>query len=74
MIASCSAWIIVTMSRIVDPRARLQRGEQCRSEADQESASWSSYRRGNRRPARRAPFRLEMASPSHPSGVANVAQ
>ena len=42
MIASCSAWIVVTMSRIVDPRGALSAASSAGSDADPESVSPSS--------------------------------
>ena len=79
MIASCSAWIVVTMSRIVEPRGAFSAASSAGSEADPESAC-------ERRPVQHVVVEirdpLAGAVPASwkwrrrvtPSGVANVAQ
>jgi hypothetical protein len=80
MIASCSAWIVVTMSRIVEPRGAFSAASSAGSEADPESASaaappsnTSSWRSATR--SRGAvPASWKWRGLVTPSGVANVAK
>ena len=67
MIASCSAWIVVTMSRIVDPRGAFSAASSAGSDADPESASAVQHvvvEIGDPLVGRRS-GELEMASPGH---------
>jgi hypothetical protein len=76
MIASCSAWIVVTMSRIVDPRGAFSAASSAGSEADPESAfrsSTSSWKVATRSSGA-VPASWKCRRRVTSSGVARVAQ
>jgi hypothetical protein len=80
MIASCSAWIVVTMSRIVDPRGAFSAASNGGSEADSESASVRATRSSTSswkvatRSLGEVPASWKCRRRVTPSGVAKVAQ
>ena len=76
MIASCSAWIVVTMSRIVDPRGAFNAASSAGSDADPESAwpSITSSWKAATRSSGAVPASWKCRRRVTPSGVANVAQ
>jgi len=80
MIASCSVWIVVTMSRIVDPRGAFSAASSAGSEADSESVSRSAARSSTSswkvatRSSGAVPVSWKCRRRVTPSGVANVAQ
>jgi hypothetical protein len=76
MIASCSAWIVVTMSRIADPRGALSAASSAGSDAEVESAvrSSTSSWKATTRSSGALPASWKWRRRVTPRGAASVAQ